>query len=81
MLTNTTFHQLTAQTTITTTSQSRSAAATMAAADAEIARFKDILRQIDDLENEFDKIRHIRDIVKAYRARVESVSRGLDRRR
>lgn len=53
----------------------------MAAADAEIARFKDILRQIDELETEFDKIRHIRDIVKAYRARVESVGRGLDRRR
>jgi hypothetical protein len=70
---------LTAQTTQTTTLQSRSAASSIAAADAEIARFKDILRQIDELEVEFDKVRHIRDIVKGYRARVEGVGRGLRR--
>ncbi|KAI4152390.1 MAG: hypothetical protein LQ340_002932 [Diploschistes diacapsis] len=64
---------LTAQTSRATTAQSRSVASSIAAADAEIARFKDILRQIDDLETEFDKVKHIRDIVKAYRARVEGV--------
>ena len=53
----------------------------MAGADAEIARFKELLRQIDELEMEFDKVRHIRDIVKGFRARVESVGRSLDRRR
>lgn len=51
----------------------------MAGADAEIARFKDILRQIDELETEFDKVRHIRDIVKAFRGRVEGIGRGLKR--
>ena len=71
--------QLTAQTSRATTAQSRSAASSIAAADAEIARFKEILRQIDDLETEFDKVRHIRDIVKGYRARVEGVSRSMRR--
>ncbi|MCJ1378274.1 hypothetical protein MMC17_001371 [Xylographa soralifera] len=71
---------LSAQTTMSTTSQSRSAASTIANADAEIARFKDILRQIDELETEFDKVRHIRDIVKGFRARVEGIGGRLGRR-
>ncbi|MCJ1434390.1 hypothetical protein MMC27_003758 [Xylographa pallens] len=71
---------LSAQTTMSTTSQSRSAASTIANADAEIARFKDILRQIDELETEFDKVRHIRDIVKSFRARVEGIGGRLGRR-
>lgn len=56
------------------------AANTIANADAEIARFKEIMRQIDELEMEFDKVRHIRDIVKAYRSRVEGISNKLGRR-
>ena len=44
-------------------------------ADAEIARFRAILRQIDELENEFDKIRRIREIVRQFRARVEQLDR------
>lgn len=52
----------------------------MAAADAEIARFRDIIRQIDELETEFDKVRHIRDIVKSFRARVEGLERKMDAR-
>lgn len=72
--------QLSAQTTTSTISQSRSAATTMAGADAEIARFKDIMRQIDELEMEFDKVRHIRDIVKGFRARVEGLGGRLGRR-
>ncbi|MCJ1318249.1 hypothetical protein MMC15_003577 [Xylographa vitiligo] len=71
---------LSAQTTVSTTSQSRSAASTIANADAEIARFRDILRQIDELETEFDKVRHIRDIVKSFRARVEGIGGRLGRR-
>ncbi|MCJ1447628.1 MAG: hypothetical protein MMC23_008139 [Stictis urceolatum] len=70
---------LSTQTTMSSTAQSRSAASTMAGADAEIARFKDILRQIDELETEFDKVRHIRDIVKAFRGRVERAGHSLRR--
>ena len=71
-------HQLTAQTQTCTISQSSRAGAAMAAADAEIARFREILRQIDELETEFDKVRHIRDIVKGFRARVEGLERRVD---
>ncbi|QIX01200.1 hypothetical protein AMS68_006717 [Peltaster fructicola] len=46
-------------------------------ADAEIARFRLILQQIDDLETEFDKIRRIREIVRSFRARVEQLERRL----
>lgn len=72
--------QLTAQTQRSTMHQSSRAQSSIAAADAEIARFRDILRQIDDLETEFDKVRHIRDIVKGFRARVEGLERRLDGR-
>lgn len=61
--------------------QSTRCGAAMAAADVEIARFGDILRQIDELEMEFDKVRHIRDIVKGFRSRVEGLERRVDRRR
>lgn len=47
-------------------------------ADAEIARFTEIMRQIDELELDFDRIRHIRDIVRGYRQRVEELDRELD---
>lgn len=50
----------------------------MAIADAEIARFRGILRQIDELETEFDKVRHIRDIVKGFRSRVEGLEKRID---
>lgn len=72
--------QLTAQTQRSTLHQSSRAQSSIAAADAEIARFRDILRQIDDLETEFDKVRHIRDIVKGFRARVEGLERRVDGR-
>jgi len=71
---------LTAQTQISTSAQSSRASNSMAAADAEIARFREILRQIDELEVEFDKVRHIRDIVKGFRNRVEGLDRRMDRR-
>ncbi|KAH7336234.1 hypothetical protein BKA65DRAFT_30055 [Rhexocercosporidium sp. MPI-PUGE-AT-0058] len=50
----------------------------IAIADAEIARFHEILRQIDELEVDFDRIRHIRDIVRSYRQRVEEMEQQLE---
>jgi hypothetical protein len=47
-------------------------------ADAEIARFNAIMQQIDELELDFDRIRHIRDIVRGYRQRVEELDRELE---
>ncbi|KAI1391959.1 uncharacterized protein F4822DRAFT_110452 [Hypoxylon trugodes] len=47
-------------------------------ADAEIARFQGIMAQIDELELDFDRIAHIRDIVRDYRQRVENLERELD---
>ncbi|CAF9906815.1 MAG: hypothetical protein GOMPHAMPRED_004939 [Gomphillus americanus] len=66
------------QTTQSATSQSMRAANSIANADTEIARFKKIMREIDELETEFDKVRHIRDIVKLQRSRVESISNKFD---
>lgn len=50
----------------------------IAVADAEISRFHDILRQIDELEADFDRVRHIRDIVRSYRLRIEEMEHQLD---
>ncbi|KAI2605202.1 uncharacterized protein GGS25DRAFT_420885 [Hypoxylon fragiforme] len=47
-------------------------------ADAEIARFQGIMAQIDELELDFDRIAHIRDIVRDYRQRVEALERELE---
>ncbi|KAM4065577.1 hypothetical protein HRG_010685 [Hirsutella rhossiliensis] len=47
-------------------------------ADAEIARYTEILRQLDELEVDFDRISHIKDIVKGYRQRVEHMERELE---
>ncbi|KAK2593931.1 hypothetical protein QQS21_008338 [Conoideocrella luteorostrata] len=47
-------------------------------ADAEIARYTGILRQLDELEVDFDRIAHIKDIVKGYRSRVEELERDLE---
>lgn len=46
-------------------------------ADAEIARFRSILHQIDELETEFDKIKRIREIVRGFRSRVEHLERRI----
>lgn len=50
----------------------------IAGADAEIARYTEILHQLDELEMDFDRIAHIKEIVKGYRSRVESMERDLD---
>ncbi|KAG6040404.1 hypothetical protein E4U41_000648 [Claviceps citrina] len=47
-------------------------------ADAEIARYTEILRQLDELEVDFDRIAHIKEIVKGYRSRVEHLERDLE---
>lgn len=47
-------------------------------ADAEIRRFHQIMAQIEELETEFDRIRHIRDIVRGYRQRVQELERALE---
>ncbi|CAG9940514.1 unnamed protein product [Clonostachys rosea f. rosea IK726] len=50
----------------------------IAGADQEIARYTSIIRQLDELEVDFDRIAHIKEIVKQYRSRVESLERELD---
>jgi uncharacterized membrane protein YccC len=47
-------------------------------ADAEIERYTEILRQLDELEVDFDRIAHIKEIVKGYRSRVEDLERELE---
>jgi hypothetical protein len=47
-------------------------------ADEEIARYTAILRQLDELEVDFDRIAHIKEIVKQYRSRVEELEKDLD---
>ncbi|KAH6605257.1 ead ea22 domain-containing [Trichoderma cornu-damae] len=47
-------------------------------ADAEIARYTEILRQLDELEVDFDRIAHIKEIVKGYRSRVETLEKDLE---
>ncbi|KAJ5980467.1 hypothetical protein N7481_007765 [Penicillium waksmanii] len=47
-------------------------------ADAEIARTRSILAAIDDLDNELAKISHIRDIVKSFRGRIETIDHRMD---
>jgi hypothetical protein len=49
----------------------------IADADAEIGRIRQILAAIDELEVEFEKIRHIRDIVQAFRKRVDKITRKV----
>lgn len=46
-------------------------------ADAEIARFHRILREIDELQVEFDKVRRIGEIVKGFKTRVEQLERRI----
>lgn len=48
-------------------------------ADAEIARMRRIIAEIDNLETEFEKFKHIRDVVKGLRARVDKADSKLSR--
>ena len=71
------YAQLHEQTTLATQAQYDRAGNAVQLADAEIARFHAILRQIDELQLEFDKVRRIGEIVKAFRARVEALDRRV----
>lgn len=51
----------------------------IACAESEIARFNDITRQIDELEVDFDRIRHIRGILKGWRKKMEEMEQNLQR--
>lgn len=69
--------QLTQQTQTATQVQYDRAGNAMHAADAEIARFRSILREIDELQVEFDKVRRIGEIVKGFKARVDHLDRRI----
>ncbi|KAF2629763.1 hypothetical protein BU25DRAFT_364067 [Macroventuria anomochaeta] len=66
---------LTQQTQTATQLQYDRAGNAMQMADAEIARFRSILREIDELQVEFDKVRRIGEIVKGFKARVDYLDR------
>lgn len=69
--------QLTQQTQTATQVHYDRAGNAIQVADAEIARFRAILREIDELQVEFDKVRRIGEIVKGFRARVDRLERRL----
>jgi len=69
--------QLTQQTQTATQIQYDRAGNAIQMADAEIARFRAILREIDELQVEFDKVRRIGEIVKGFKARVEQLERRI----
>lgn len=47
-------------------------------ADREIARYHSLMAQIDELELDFDRISHIREIVAGFRQRAEDLERELE---
>jgi hypothetical protein len=68
---------LTQQTQTATQVQYDRAGNAMQMADAEIARFHAILREIDELQVEFDKVRRIGEIVKGFKSRVDRLDRRI----
>jgi len=70
-------HQLTQQTQTATQVQYDRAGNAIQMADAEIARFRAILRETDELQTEFDKVRRIGEIVKGFRSRVDRLDRRI----
>ncbi|KAF1962934.1 hypothetical protein CC80DRAFT_398835 [Byssothecium circinans] len=71
------WHYLSQQTQTATQIQYDRAGNAIQNADAEIARFRAILREIDELQVEFDKVRRIGEIVKGFKARVERLERRI----
>ncbi|KAH3908723.1 biogenesis of lysosome-related organelles complex 1 subunit CNL1 [Parastagonospora nodorum] len=71
------WHYLTQQTQTATQVQYDRAGNAIQMADAEIARFRAILREIDELQTEFDKVRRIGEIVKGFRSRVDRLDRRI----
>ncbi|CAN9128364.1 unnamed protein product [Alternaria alternata] len=68
---------LTQQTQTATQVQYDRAGNAMQMADAEIARFRAILHEIDELQVEFDKVRRIGEIVKGFKSRVDRLDRRI----
>lgn len=71
------YQQLHIQCQQATAAQQTRAQGVMEDADAQIARFEEILRQIDEVSLEFQKIKRIGEIVKSFRARVEALERRI----
>jgi len=69
--------ELYAQSQVATQSQYDRAGNQIQMADAEIARFQEIIRQIDELQTEWDKVRRIGEMVKMMKERVEELDRRL----
>ncbi|KAI9682522.1 MAG: hypothetical protein M1829_000315 [Trizodia sp. TS-e1964] len=76
---NTDNTQLNQQTQQATLAQYDRSGAAIALADAEIARFRALLGQIDELDAELEKVRRVREMVKGMRARVEALERRVGR--
>ena len=58
---------------------SNRSASSMQNTDNEIARMRRIIAEIDSLEADFERVKHIRDVVGQIKARVDGVSSRLDR--
>jgi hypothetical protein len=65
------------QTQLATQAQFDAAGNAVALADEEIERYTEVLRQIDELQTEWDKLRRVGEIVQAFRARVEALDRRI----
>lgn len=70
---------LTAQTEAATMQMYDQSGAMMANADAEIARYHRLLEQMEELDEDFDRISSIRDIVRDFRKRAQEMERELER--
>lgn len=71
------WHYLSQQTQTATQLQYDRAGNAIQLADAEIARFRAILHEIDELQVEFDKVQRIGEIVKGFKARVARLERRI----
>jgi hypothetical protein len=69
--------QLSAQTLKATNAHHRRATNVADQATREMERLREILRQCDELQNEFLKIKRIGEIVKGFRARVEALEQRI----
>ena len=48
-------------------------------ADAELARMRRIISEMETLEADFEKVKHIRDVIRRLRLRVDEADSRLDR--
>lgn len=73
------FFQLSTQTLQSTQSHRRRTQLVTDHVTLEIERLKDVMRQCDELQNEFLKIKRIGEIVKGFRQRVEVLEKRVGR--